>query len=300
MLYLAQTDTTAGFLSKDEREINKAKGRALQTPCILTMSSLKELASLVRVPKAHKNLVRKAKKTSFIYKKTNTNKNFLNLNDDLADLWGENLGRKENLKGEFKANSRQNALGAFEVETNSNQKANSNENSLGVCEFRVNSKQKENLKGKFKVNSRRNAFNSCDFKASSKQNTLNSCDFTATSKQNALHSCEFKANLEKNALKLCEFNEPLSANLKNKPLQMSATNGFLACRVVKDCAHAEFLREFGAFFSSSANLHGQAFSEQIARQITLQNGGQIIDESLFSGAPSALIKLYRHKKVKIR
>ncbi len=223
MLYLAQTDTTAGFLSKDEREINKAKGRALQTPCILTMSSLKELASLVRVPKAHKNLVRKAKKTSFIYKKTST-KNSLNLNDDLADFESENLGRKENLKGEFKANS----------------------------------------------------------------------------KQNTLNSCEFKVNLEKNALKLCEFNKPLSATLKDKPLQMSDTNGFLACRVVKDCAHAEFLREFGAFFSSSANLHGQAFSEQIARQITLQNGGQIIDESLFWGAPSALIKLYRHKKVKIR
>lgn len=171
LLYLAQTDTTAGFLSKDEREINKAKGRALQTPCILTMSSLKELASLVRVPKAHKNLVRKAKKTSFIYKK---------------------------------------------------------------------------------------------------------------------------------ALNSCGFNKPLSANLKDKSLQMSATKGFLACRVVKDCAHAEFLREFGAFFSSSANLHGQAFSEQIARQITLQNGGQIIDENLFSGTPSALIKLHRHKKAKIR
>lgn len=224
MLYLAQTDTTAGFLSKDEREINKAKGRALQTPCILTMSSLKELASLVRVPKAHKNLVRKAKKTSFIYKKTSTNKNFLNLSGELADFESENLGRKGNFKGKFRANS----------------------------------KQKENLKG------------------------------------------EFKANLEKNALKLCEFSKPLSVNLKDKPLQMSAKNGFLACRVVKDCAHAEFLREFGAFFSSSANLHGQAFSEQIARQITLQNGGQIIDESLFSGAPSALIKLHRHKKVKIR
>lgn len=272
MLYLAQTDTTAGFLSKDEREINKAKGRALQTPCILTMSSLKELVSLVRVPKAHKNLVRKAKKTSFIYKKTSTNKNFLNLNDELADLGDENLGRKGNFKGkfkanskqnalnscDFKANSKQNALGAFEVETNLNQKANLNENSLGVCEFRANSRQKANLKG------------------------------------------EFKANLEKNALKLCEFNKPLSATLKDKPLQMSATNSFLACRVVKDCAHAEFLREFGVFFSSSANLHEQAFSEQIARQITLQNGGQIIDESLFSGAPSTLIKLYRHKKVKIR
>lgn len=224
MLYLAQTDTTAGFLSKDEREINKAKGRALQTPCILTMSSLKELASLVRVPKAHKNLVRKAKKTSFIYKKARANENSLNLSGELADLGSENLGRKGNFKGKFKANS----------------------------------------------------------------------------KQNTLNSCEFKVNLEKNALKLCEFNKPLSATLKDKPLQMSAKNGFLACRVVKDCAHAEFLREFGAFFSSSANLHGQAFSEQIARQITLQNGGQIIDESLFSGAPSALIKLYRHKKVKIR
>lgn len=224
MLYLAQTDTTAGFLSKDEKEINKAKGRALQTPCILTMSSLKELVSLVRVPKAHKNLVRKAKKTSFIYKKARANENSLNLRGELADLGSENLGIKGNFKGEFKANSR----------------------------------------------------------------------------QNALNSCEFKANLEKNALKLCDFNKPLSATLKDKPLQMSATNGFLACRVVKDCAHAEFLREFGAFFSSSANLHEQAFSEQIARQITLQNGGQIIDESLFSGAPSALIKLYRHKKVKIR
>ena len=210
LLYLAQTDTTAGFLSKDEREINKAKGRALQTPCILTMSSLKELVSLVRVPKAHKNLVRKAKKTSFIYKKARANENSLNLSGELADLGSENLGIKGNFKGKFKANSRQNAL------------------------------------------------------------------------------------------KVRDFNKPLSATLKDKPLQMSATNGFLACRVVKDCAHAEFLREFGAFFSSSANLHGQAFSKQIARQITLQNGGQIIDESLFWGAPSALIKLYRHKKVKIR
>lgn len=252
MLYLAQTDTTAGFLSKDEKEINKAKGRALQTPCILTMSSLKELVSFVRVPKAHKNLVRKAKKTSFIYKKARANENSLDLSGELADFVGENLGIKGNFKGKFKANSKQNDL------------------------------------------------NSCDFKANSKQNDLNACDFKATSNQNALHSCDFKANLEKNALKLCDFSKPLSATLKDKPLQMSAKNGFLACRVVKDCAHAEFLREFGAFFSSSANLHGQAFSEQIARQITLQNGGQIIDESLFSGAPSTLIKLYRHKKVKIR
>ena len=144
MLFLAQTDTTAGFLSKDEQEINKAKNRALNTPCILTTAYFSELLGFVRVPKAHKNLVRKAKKTSFIY---------------------------------------------------------------------PNSK---------------------------------------------------------------------------------------ACRVVNWSKHAEFLRKFGYFFSSSANLHGKAFDATLARKITLQNGGETVDEILFEGKPSTLIKLSRDKKKKIR
>lgn len=144
MLFLAQTDTTAGFLSKDEREINKAKNRALNTPCILTTAYFSELLRFVRVPKAHKNLVRKAQKTSFIY-----------------------------------------------------------------------------------------------------------------------------------------------PNLK-------------ACRVINSGKHAKFLRKFGYFFSSSANLHGAKFNAATARQITLQNGGKIIDEKLFSGAPSRILKLSKNKIRKIR
>lgn len=48
MLYLTQTDTTAGFLSKDFKEINKAKKRALNTPCILTTALFTELLDFVK------------------------------------------------------------------------------------------------------------------------------------------------------------------------------------------------------------------------------------------------------------
>ena len=161
MLFLAQTDTTAGFLSKSQAEINKAKNRALQTPCILTMAYFSELLCFVRVPKIHKNLVRKARKTSFVY-----------------------------------ANSR-----------------NSSDKALNFSQG-------------------------------------------------------FKGNL--------------------------------ACRVVKDSPHSEFLAKNGAFFSSSANLHEARFNAEIARQITLENNGKIIDERLFEGKPSRLILLSKTKKRKIR
>ena len=36
MIYLAQTDTTAGFLSKDYKEINRAKMRSEGKPCLIT------------------------------------------------------------------------------------------------------------------------------------------------------------------------------------------------------------------------------------------------------------------------
>ena len=40
MIYLAQTDTTAGFLSKDFREINALKRRAADKPCLITTAKL--------------------------------------------------------------------------------------------------------------------------------------------------------------------------------------------------------------------------------------------------------------------
>lgn len=68
MIFLAQTDTTAGFLSKNPQELNKIKNRPLNTPCIITLSKLKELKTFTRVPKNYKNFVRRAKKTTILYK----------------------------------------------------------------------------------------------------------------------------------------------------------------------------------------------------------------------------------------
>lgn len=63
MIYLVQTDTTAGLLSKDYKELNIAKGRDINSPCILTTASFKDL----RVPEKFKNSVRRARKSTFIY-----------------------------------------------------------------------------------------------------------------------------------------------------------------------------------------------------------------------------------------
>lgn len=67
MVYLAQTDTTAGFLSKNLMEINSIKSRSANQPCLITTAKFSELLDLTRVPKKFKNQVRRAKKTTFLY-----------------------------------------------------------------------------------------------------------------------------------------------------------------------------------------------------------------------------------------
>ena len=67
MIFLAQTDTTAGFLSKDYKELNRAKKREQDQPCVLATAKFSELKNFVRVPQKFKNFVRRAKKTTFIY-----------------------------------------------------------------------------------------------------------------------------------------------------------------------------------------------------------------------------------------
>lgn len=66
MLFLAQSDTTAGFLSQTPQEINHAKGREGKE-ILLEVDSLQTLKSFSKIPQRHKNLVRRAKKTTFIY-----------------------------------------------------------------------------------------------------------------------------------------------------------------------------------------------------------------------------------------
>ncbi|CAM2782271.1 Sua5/YciO/YrdC/YwlC family protein [Helicobacter burdigaliensis] len=71
LIYLAQSDTTAGFLSKDFHRLNSIKGREISQNVLLTTASLKDLKSLTRIPNLHKNRVRRSQKTTFIYRVPN-------------------------------------------------------------------------------------------------------------------------------------------------------------------------------------------------------------------------------------
>lgn len=67
IIYLAQSDTTAGFFSTESKCLNALKQRDLDKKVLLESSSLHYIKSLARVPNIHKNRVRKAAKSTFIY-----------------------------------------------------------------------------------------------------------------------------------------------------------------------------------------------------------------------------------------
>ena len=67
MIYLAQTDTTVGFLSQDLKKLNAIKNRPLNQPCLICVSKFRNLQNFSRIPKKYKNLIRRSKKTTFIY-----------------------------------------------------------------------------------------------------------------------------------------------------------------------------------------------------------------------------------------
>lgn len=105
MIYLAQTDTTAGLLSDDLRELNLAKGRAATQPCVMTTAKFSVLRELARVPDKFKNRVRRARKTTFLYPnlkavrvvKEHSHVKFLNTHGWLystsANLHGQNFDK---------------------------------------------------------------------------------------------------------------------------------------------------------------------------------------------------------------
>jgi len=65
-LFLTPTDTTIGFVSQNSSKIDRAKKRKPNKHYICVVDSFKTLKSFTRVPTAHKNRVRRAKKTTFI------------------------------------------------------------------------------------------------------------------------------------------------------------------------------------------------------------------------------------------
>lgn len=67
-VFLTQTDTTAGLLSRDCEKLNIIKNRNKNQKLLLCLSDFKELKKQFRIPNSHKNFVRRAKKTSFIVK----------------------------------------------------------------------------------------------------------------------------------------------------------------------------------------------------------------------------------------
>ena len=66
-LYLAQTDTTVGFLSQDSQKLAHAKRRPSHKPFLIEVDGFKQLQKFVRVPKSFKKLVRRSKRTTFVY-----------------------------------------------------------------------------------------------------------------------------------------------------------------------------------------------------------------------------------------
>ena len=65
-LFLTQTDTTIGFVSQNSFKVDEAKKRLPNKHYIRVVNSLETLKSFTRVPNAHKNRVRRAKRTTFI------------------------------------------------------------------------------------------------------------------------------------------------------------------------------------------------------------------------------------------
>jgi len=67
LVYLVQTDTTAGFLSADDKKLATIKQRPKNQKILQTVDSFKTLKQNTRVPKKFKNLVRRSSNTTFIY-----------------------------------------------------------------------------------------------------------------------------------------------------------------------------------------------------------------------------------------
>ncbi|WP_456450134.1 Sua5 YciO YrdC YwlC family protein [Hydrogenimonas sp.] len=66
LVYLAQTDTTVGFLSCSAQKLAAVKERPPQRPFLVALPSFAAVREVGRVPEAHRRFVRRARKTSFI------------------------------------------------------------------------------------------------------------------------------------------------------------------------------------------------------------------------------------------
>ncbi|MEA1914830.1 MAG: Sua5 YciO YrdC YwlC family protein, partial [Campylobacterota bacterium] len=67
LVYLVQTDTTAGFLSKSDEKLAHLKQRSKDQKTLQTLDSFTTLKYNTRIPNKFKRFVRRSNKTTFIY-----------------------------------------------------------------------------------------------------------------------------------------------------------------------------------------------------------------------------------------
>ncbi len=67
MVYLVQTDTTVGFLSKDDKELASIKNRSHTQKTLRVVDKFKTLKTHTRIPKHFRKQIRNSKNTTFIY-----------------------------------------------------------------------------------------------------------------------------------------------------------------------------------------------------------------------------------------
>lgn len=67
LVYLAQTETTAGFLSQNSDALAGIKNRPFNKAFLISVDSFETLKTFTRIPKVHRHKVRKAYKTTFVY-----------------------------------------------------------------------------------------------------------------------------------------------------------------------------------------------------------------------------------------
>ena len=71
-VFLTQTDTTIGFVSQNVEKLTSIKERPPHKHYIKAVNSLHTLQTFTRVPKMHKNRVRRSRKTTFIMPNTHS------------------------------------------------------------------------------------------------------------------------------------------------------------------------------------------------------------------------------------
>jgi len=67
LIYLVQTDTTAGFLSNNDKRLAHIKNRPQNKKILQAVKSFKTLNSHTRVPKKFRKIIRNSIQTTFVY-----------------------------------------------------------------------------------------------------------------------------------------------------------------------------------------------------------------------------------------